>query len=325
MNSALIIGASGQDGSYLAEHLLEKGYKVNGLVRRHSVAENQSSRIDHLQDKMETHYADLHDTNSITGLLSRIQPDLIFNLAAQSHVRVSFDIPDFTLAVNALGPASLLNTIHQIGLPARFYQASSSEMFGNSVDPDGFQRESTPMTPVSPYGVAKLAAYHYTRVMRQSYGMHASNGILFNHESPRRGSNFVTSKIVKTAVEISMGKADKLVLGNLDSQRDWGHSRDYVRAITAILEHNEPGDWVVATGETRSVRQFCDLVFSRLGLNYQDYVVQDEKFMRPNELSYLQGDGSKIRKDIGWSPEVSFEALVFEMVEHWQREVGSRN
>lgn len=317
MKTALVIGIAGQDGSYLAEHLIAKGYKVSGLVRRNSVAEHQESRIDHLHGEVETRYADLQDAYSISKALEEIQPEFVYNLAAQSHVRISFDIPEFTASVNSLGAAKVLNSLQSMGAKTRFYQASSSEMFGDSVDSDGYQRESTPMTPVSPYGVAKLYAYHYTRIMRESYGMHASNGILFNHESPRRGSNFVTSKIVKTAVEIKFGVTTKLVLGNLDSQRDWGHSKDYVRAIASITEHEFAGDWVVATGQTRSVRDLCEVVFSQLGMNYLDYVVQDEKFMRPNELPYLRGDSSRIKKEIGWEPQISFDSLVEEMVTHW--------
>lgn len=317
MKTALIIGIAGQDGSYLAEHLLSKGFNVAGLVRRNSVAEHQDSRIDHLYGEVTTQYADLQDTYSISRALETIQPDFVFNLAAQSHVRISFDVPEFTANVNALGAARVLNCLQSMGAQSRFYQASSSEMFGDSVDSDGYQRETTPMTPVSPYGVAKLYAFHYTKLMRQSYEMHASNGILFNHESPRRGSNFVTSKIMKTAVQISLGSKSKLVLGNLDSQRDWGHAKDYVSAIASITEHSSAGDWVVATGQTRSVRDLCQLVFSQLGMNYKDHVVQDEKYMRPNELPYLRGDSSKIRKEIGWEPQISFESLIEEMVAHW--------
>ena len=264
--TALITGLAGQDGSYLAEHLLGEGYKVHGLVRPNSVPEHQESRVDHLGSTVTAHYSDLLDRGSFTRLLDLIQPDEIYNLGAQSHVRISFEVPDFTAQTNALGPLGLLETLRGLGSTARFYQASSSEMFGDSVDTDLYQRETTPMHPVSPYGCSKLFGYHITRNYRKSYQMFAANGILFNHESPRRGSNFVTSKIVKTAVEIKLGRKRELALGNLDSQRDWGHSKDYVRAMHMILNHSVPDDFVIATGETRSVRDLLSLVFENLDL-----------------------------------------------------------
>jgi GDPmannose 4,6-dehydratase len=320
---ALITGVSGQDGSYLVEHLIEMGYEVHGLVRRNSVPEHQESRVDHLAGRFTAHYSDVLDVGSMQRIIDTVGPDEIYNLAAQSHVRISFEIPSFTAQTNALGPLSILELLRASGSKARFYQASSSEMFGDSVDSDLFQRESTPMNPVSPYGCAKLFAYHVTRNYRKAFGIFAANGILFNHESPRRGSNFVTSKIVKTAVQIKLGIADELVLGNLDSERDWGHSKDYVRAMHLILNHSVPDDFVVSTGETRSVRDLLELVFDLLGMNYEDYVKQDQRYMRPEELPYLRGDSSKIRSQLDWSPEISFEQLISEMTEFWMNKLSA--
>jgi GDPmannose 4,6-dehydratase len=317
VKTALITGIAGQDGSYLAEYLLEQGYKVCGILRRNSIPEHQESRLNHLQNEVELRYGDLVDAGSLSRIIEDVAPDAIYNLAAQSHVRISYEVPEFTAQVNSLGTLNLLEILRNRGSGARYYQASSSEMFGDSVDSDGYQRESTPMMPVSPYGCAKLYAYHITRNYRKAFGIFATNGILFNHESPRRGSNFVTSKVIKTAVEIKLGKSTSLVLGNLDSQRDWGHSRDYVRAIHAIISHDTPEDFVVATGQTRSVRELCDYVFGALGLNYLDYVSQDKRFLRPEELPYLRGDSSKIQDALGWKPEVTFEEMVDEMIEHW--------
>lgn len=315
--TALITGLAGQDGSYLAELLVSKGYLVHGLVRRNSVPEHQESRVDHLGNTVQAHYSDLLDRGSLARIIDKIEPDEVYNLGAQSHVRISFEVPDFTASTNALGPLAVLETLRSLGAQSRFYQASSSEMFGDSVDTDGFQRETTPMHPVSPYGCSKLFGYHITRNYRKSYGMFATNGILFNHESPRRGSNFVTSKIVKTAVEIKLGRKSELVLGNLDSHRDWGHSKDYVRAMHLILNHHEPDDFVIATGETRTVRDFLEIVFSMLEMNYLEFVRQDPKYLRPEELPFLRGDASKAKKALKWEPEISFENLVHEMVEEW--------
>lgn len=323
---ALITGIGGQDGSYLAEYLLGLGYEVHGLIRRNSVPEQQESRISFLGDSIQTHYSDLGDPSSIGSVISKVNPDEIYNLAAQSHVRVSFEIPQFTVRTNAEGTLNVLDAALKFAPEARLYQASSSEMFGDSVDEDGFQRETTPMTPVSPYGCAKLFSYHLIRNYRASYGMFAANGILFNHESPRRGSNFVTSKIVKTAVQIKLGLTSELVLGNLDSHRDWGHSRDYVRAMHAILNHAIPDDFVISTGRTASVREFLDLTFGQLNLDWSQYVRQDEKYLRPQELPYLKGDSSKARSALGWEPKESLETLVEEMIESWmsvlQRDVS---
>ena len=321
--TALITGVSGQDGSYLAEHLLESGYIVHGLVRRNSVPEHQESRIDHLSNSIVSHYADMTDVNGIGRLIEQVQPDEIYNLAAQSHVRISFEIPYFTGLANALGPVAILEILRDRYPHIKYYQASSSEMFGDSVDEDLFQRETTPMHPVSPYGCAKLYGFHITRNYRKSYGLFASNGILFNHESPRRGSNFVTSKIIKTAVQIKMGTTKELVLGNLDSYRDWGHSKDYVRAMQMILSHTAPDDFVVATGETRSVRDLLKIVFSNLDLNYLDFVRQDERFLRPEELPYLRGDASKIRQVLGWEPKIAFDDMIDEMISFWSAKLGS--
>lgn len=314
---ALITGLGGQDGSYLAEYLLELGYEVHGVIRRHSVAENQDSRIKHIQDQIKTYYGDLLDVPSLTRIVRESKPDEIYNLAAMSHVRISFDVPSFTIQSNALGVLNLLEVYRHEAPNAKFYQASSSEMFGNSVDDDGVQRLTTPMSPVSPYGCAKLLAFNLVRHYRHAYKLHAANGILFNHESPRRGSNFVTNKVVKTAVQIKKGLRDKLELGNLDSFRDWGHSRDYVRAMHMILNHDIPDEFIVATGETRSVRDLCDITFGMLDLDYRDYIVQNKKFMRPEELKYLKGDPSKAAEILGWAPEYTFEAMIQEMIEKW--------
>jgi len=317
MKTALITGIAGQDGSYLAEHLLELGYKVHGLVRRNSVPEHQESRISHLAANVNIHYADLNDMGGLDRLFASIQPNEVYNLAAQSHVRISFDIPYFTSQTNALGTLNILELIRNSYPVIKFYQASSSEMFGDSVDSDNFQRETTPMHPVSPYGCAKLYAYHITRNYRKAHSIFASNGILFNHESPRRGSNFVTSKVIKTAVQIKLGQENKLVMGNLDSYRDWGHSRDYVQAMVKIMQHSQPDDFVVATGITRSVRDLVELVFSLLDLNYLEFVSQDVKYMRPEELPYLKGDSSKIQTILNWKPKTTFEDMISEMVQFW--------
>jgi len=314
---AFITGINGQDGSYLAEYLLTLGYEVHGMVRRNSMSENQDSRVVHLEGKIHTHYGDLLDESSIDRMLVQIKPDEIYNIGAQSHVRISFDMPQFTVKTNALGVLNMLESYRRICPEAKFYQASSSEMFGNSVDDDGFQRESTPMHPVSPYGCSKMFGYSIVKNYRNSYKLFATNGILFNHESPRRGSNFVTNKVVKTAVQIHLGLAKKLELGNLDSFRDWGHSKDYVRAMHMILNHSEPDDFVVSTMETHSVRQMTKYVFGILGMNYEDYVVQNQIFMRPEELQYLKGDSTKARTVLGWKPEYTFEGMLDEMVEYW--------
>lgn len=314
--SALITGIAGQDGSYLAEYLLSLGYEVHGTIRRNSTPEHQESRIAHLEDKITTYYADVTDLFSLYEIVSKVKPDEVYNLAAQSHVRISSDIQNFTGQTNAMGALNLLQVVKSICPNAKYYQASSSEMFGNSVDEDGYQRETTPMQPVSPYGAAKLYAYNMTKHYRLAYNMHACNGILFNHESPRRGGNFITSKVIKAAVRISKGLQDTLELGNLDAFRDWGHSKDYVRAMHLILQQENPDDFVVATGETTSVRQMCYYVFNCLGLNYLNYIVINPKYFRPNELQYLKGDSIRIRS-LGWKPEFTFETLMDDMINHW--------
>lgn len=320
----MIIGVAGQDGSYLSEHLLERGYEVHGIVRRNSTPEHQESRLDHISDQISTHYGDLSDLQSLVTIISDTKPDEIYNLGAQSHVRISYEVPQFTGQVNALGVLNLLTAVRIASPGAKLYQASSSEMFGDSVDSDMYQRETTPMHPVSPYGCAKLYGYHIIRNYRKAYGLFASNGILFNHESPRRGSNFVTSKVVKTACEIKLGLKDRLELGNMDSSRDWGHSKDYVRAMTMILNHDVPDDFVVATGQTHTVRELVSGVFNRLDLNYEDYTFQNPKYLRPEELPYLKGDASKARGVLGWKPEISFDELITEMVESWMERLTSR-
>lgn len=319
MKKAFITGVAGQDGSYLSEYLLELGYEVHGMIRRSSTSENQSIRLQNVENhpNFHTHYGDLLDQTSIEKLLSDIKPDEIYNMAAQSHVRISFDIPQFTIQSNAVGVINILEAYKRIVPNAKFYQASSSEMFGLSVDEDAFQRETTSMNPVSPYGCSKVFGYNIVRHYRRAYNLHACNGILFNHESPRRGSNFVTNKVVKAACLIKLGRQDKLEMGNMDSYRDWGHSKDYVRAMHLLLNHETPSDWVVATGETRSVREMCDYVFSKLGLDYKDYVVQNPIYLRPYELAYLKGDSQPIRDTLGWKPQYSFEQLMDEMIQHW--------
>jgi len=314
MKKALITGINGQDGSYLAEFLLEKGYEVYGILKRNSVAENQTARLDRVFKDLHLYYGDLTDLSSLISILQKVQPDEVYNLAAQSHVRVSFDIPIYTVQADAIGVLNVLEACKLITPNARIYQASSSEMFGNSVDSDGFQRETTAMLPVSPYGCAKVFGYNIARNYRHSYGMHISNGILFNHESPRRGSNFVTSKIVKGAIAIACGETDELRMGNLDARRDWGHAKDYVKAMWMMLQQEESDDYVCATGVSHSVRDCCEYVFSRLGLDYKNHVVMDERYLRPEELHDLKGDATKLKDKIDWNPKYTFENLMEDML-----------
>lgn len=321
MKKALITGIAGQDGSYLAEYLLSLDYEVHGIVRRNSTPEHQSSRLDQSLPNLYTHYGDLLDISSLNKVILDVKPDEIYNLAAQSHVRISFDIPQFTAQANAIGVLNILEAFRQSAPNAKFYQASSSEMFGSSVDEDGYQRESTPLNPVSPYGCAKVFGYNICRNYRNAYGLHIVNGILFNHESPRRGSNFVTNKVVKTAVEIKKGLKNKLELGNMDSFRDWGHSKDYVRAMHMIINHDIPDDFVVSTGKTHSVREMTDYVFSKLGMDYKDYVVQNAKYLRPEELKYLKGDCSKLKNTFNWEPEYDFKGLMDDMINFWMKTI----
>ena len=322
---ALITGINGQDGSYLAELLIEKGYQVYGILKRNSVAENQTYRLDSVYHKIKQNleYADMTDLASLLRVVNKVEPDEIYNLAAQSHVRISFDQPLYTVNTVGIGALNLLEAVLQSGVQTKIYQASSSEMFGNSVDSDGYQRESTPMNPVSPYGCAKVFAYNITRNYRNSYGVFASNGILFNHESPRRGTNFVTNKVVKEAVSIYYGKSTELRLGNLEATRDWGHAKDYVEAMWRILQLEQPDDFVCATGISRSVRDLCEYVFSSLGLNYENYVKLDEKFLRPEELHNLKGDPTKLIEKTGWKITYTFESMLDDMIKYWKKELNT--
>ncbi len=317
MKKALITGVTGQDGSYLAELLLEKGYEVHGVVRRSSSLNR--GRLDALplsaDAKRRFHlvYGDLGDASSLAKMIRVIRPDEVYNLGAQSHVRVSFDIPEYTADVDFLGTIRLLEALRESGIHAKFYQASSSEMFGKVVETP--QTETTPFHPRSPYAVAKVAAHHITVNYRESYGMFACSGILFNHESPRRGENFVTRKITQAAAQIKKGQRDKLELGNLDAKRDWGFAGDYVKAMWMMMQHDTPDDFVIATGETHSVREFLDETFGYLDLDWKKHVTQDERFFRPAEVDLLLGDASKARRILGWKPEVNFKSLVRMMVD----------
>ena len=307
---ALITGITGQDGSYLAEHLLSLGYEVHGVIRRSSSF--ATGRIDHIYDRLQLHYGDLADGSAVSRLIRQVQPTEVYNLAAQSHVRVSFDQPAYTADVTAVGTLRLLEAIRSYqdatGDTVRYYQASSSEMFGKVAETP--QRETTPFHPRSPYGVAKVYAHWITVNYRESYGLHASCGILFNHESPRRGETFVTRKITRAAARIKLGLQDKLYLGNLDAVRDWGFAGDYVRAMHLMLQQDHADDYVIATGRTASVRQFCELAFSEVGLNWQDYVEIDPRYHRPAEVDLLLGDPTKARIELGWRAEVDLPGLV---------------
>jgi GDPmannose 4,6-dehydratase len=314
---ALITGINGQDGSYLAEFLLEKGYEVHGTLKRNSVAENQTARLDNIFTQINLHYADLTDLSSLISVIQKVNPDEVYNLAAQSHVRISFDQPIYTANVTGLGTLNLLEAVKLIKPSIKIYQASSSEMFGNSIDEDGYQRETTPMNPVSPYGCAKVFSYNIARNYRNSYGMFISNGILFNHESPRRGTNFVTNKVCKEVVKIHLGLSNELKLGNLDATRDWGHAKDYVEAMWMILQQDTSDDYVCSTGISHSVQDLCNYTFSKFGLDYKEYVKLDEKFLRPEELYNLKGDSSKLKSIAGWSPSYTFETMLDEMLEFW--------
>jgi|SRR6056300_551943 GDPmannose 4,6-dehydratase len=320
---AIITGINGQDGSYLAETLLDKGYEVWGTVKRNSVAENQTSRLDTTYDRIKHNlqYVDMTDLASLIRIVKEAEPDEIYNLAAQSHVRISFDQPIYTVNTTGVGSLNLLEAVRMVKPDTKVYQASSSEMFGNQLDDDGFQRETTQMHPVSPYGCAKVFAYNISRNYRNSYDMFISNGILFNHESPRRGSNFVSNKIVKTAVEIQKGLRDELRLGNLKATRDWGHAKDYVEAMWIILQQEKPDDFVCATGISHSVGDMVEYVFGKLGMDWTQYVKKDPKYFRPEELEDLKGDSSKLRNLTGWQPKYSFESLLDEMIEFWKTEL----
>ena len=314
MKKALVTGITGQDGSYLAELLLEKGYEVHGIIRRASTF--NTSRLDHLykdplvdDTKLYLHYGDLADSVQLVKLLYELQPDEIYNLGAQSHVRVSFDVPEYTSDVTALGATRILESLREAGLvkKARYYQASSSEMFGKVQEVP--QTEKTPFWPRSPYACAKLYAHWLTINFRESYGLHASSGILFNHESPRRGETFVTRKITRAATRIKLGLQEKLILGNLDAKRDWGYAKEYVEAMWLMLQQDEPDDYVIATNETHSVKEFLEEVFSYLELDWQKYVGFDKKYERPAEVELLIGDATKAKTQLGWEPKVTFAEL----------------
>ena len=319
---ALITGISGQDGAYLSDYLLKNDYEVYGILRRNSIPENQTVRIQNIYDEIKDNlfYADLTDYSSLVRIIKQIKPNEIYNLAAQSHVQVSFDLPLYTTETIVNGTINLLEAIRMEDRTIKFYQASSSEMFGNNIDNDGFQRESTAMHPVSPYGAAKLCAYNNVKIYRKSYNIFASNGILFNHESPLRGTSFVTNKIAKGAVLIKKGLAKNLVLGNLSASRDWGHAKGYVRAMNLILNHDTPDDFVCATGKTHTVQEFCDYVFNKLQLD-KKLIITDDRYKRPYELDVLKGDSSKLTKATGWTPEYNLFSMVDEMIEFWQEKI----
>ncbi len=320
MEKVLITGITGQDGSYLAEEYLSAGWEVHGVVRRSSTIARP--RIDHLfsenigstQQKVQLHYGDLSDFSAMVRTIDKVQPTHIVNLGAQSHVAISFEVPIETSLVTGIGAGALFEAVRIVNKDIRIYQASSSEMFGGGTGRIELD-EKSPFDPKSPYAIAKLYAFYMAKTYRESYGMHISNGILFNHESPRRGENFVSRKISKGVANIKCGKQEKLFLGNLEATRDWGHARDYMRAVRMMLEANEPDDYVVATGKSNSVREFADAAFNLVGLNYQDYIEIDPKLFRPNEVQDLLGNPRKIQHKLGWVPSVSFENLVKEMVD----------
>lgn len=324
MKKALITGITGQDGSYLAEFLLDKRYEVHGIIRRASTF--NTSRIDHIyqdphlnQVKLFLHYGDLSDSGQISKIIYNIKPDEIYHLAAQSHVRVSFDIPEYTSDITALGTVRLLEAIRRSGIKTKFYQASSSEMFGTAPAP---QDENTPFMPQSPYGVSKVYAYWMTVNYRNGYNIFACNGILFNHESPRRGETFVTRKITRGLANIVAGKGKKIYLGNLDAKRDWGFAPEYVETMWKILQQDKPDDYVVGTGEAHSVKEFLEEAFGYLNLNWKDYVEIDPRYYRPLEVEYLLANSSKIRRKLNWNPKVSFKDLVKIMVDYDLEQIG---
>jgi|TARA_R110000822_G_scaffold287991_1_gene409200 GDPmannose 4,6-dehydratase len=316
MTTALITGASGQTGSYLCELLLSKGYTVYGIVRRNSNFQYEAPRLAHIKDpNFKLIYGDLVDNPSMVAAIEQSMPDEIYNLGSQSDVRISFDIPTYTSLVNAMGAINFFENARHICPAVKIYQASTSELFGNSIDDDGFQRETTPMIPVSPYGASKLFAYNQAKIYRQSYGMYITNGILFNHESPRRGDNFVTNKVVDYATRISRGENVKLPLGNLAAERDWGHAKDYSNAIYEMLQLNSPDDFVVATGVAYNVEHLVKYVFEKLNLIWQDHVVIDDNLYRPLDINRLCGDNTKLTKAINWKHSYTFETLIDEMLE----------
>jgi len=313
MKTALITGINGQDGSYLAELLLEKGYDVWGTIRRNSSPEYNTTRVDHIFGRVKMVYADLTDMSSLVSVLQKSKPTEVYNLGAQSHVRVSFDAPIYTAEATGLGTLNLLEAIRLTCPKARVYQASSSEMFGNNIDADGFQRETTPMAPVSPYGCAKVFSYNICNNYKNSYDMHISNGILFNHESPRRGINFVTNKVVNGAVDIKLGRKNHLLLGNVSASRDWGHAKDYVKAMWMMLQQDEPDNYCCSTGVSHTVQDLVDYTFNTLGVDTA-LVKKHVQFERPEELQHLKGDSTKLRKKLGWEPTYTFETMLDEMI-----------
>ena len=315
--TAIITGVSGQDGSYLAELLVSKNYRVIGVIRRHSSPEHQTSRLDSyaLKDKIEIVYGDVTDLPSLLNIFSTYKPDEIYNLAAQAHVKISFDQPVYTTDSIVFGTLNVLEAARAVCPKSKIYLAGSSEMYGNESDSDGFRRENTKMIPVSPYGCAKLYGFNIGKVYRESYNMFVCNGILFNHESPRRGLNFVTNKVVEGAVKIKLGISKDLVLGNLKTTRDWGHAKDYVKAMWLMLQSSEPDDYVCATGESRSIEELCSIVFSKLNLNYKNYIKVDTKYFRPFELNNLKGDSTKARIVLNWEREYTFESMIDEMID----------
>ena len=319
---ALIIGANGQDASYLAELLLSKNYDVYGTIRRNSVPESQTTRINHIFQDMTLRYMDLTDTISVDSVIKEVQADEIYHLAAQSHVQISFELPKYTLDVNSGGTLAVLEAVRRFSPHSKVYHAATSEMFGNSCDPDGYQRETTPMIPVSPYGCSKLYAHTLCRNYRTAYGMFICSGILFNHESPRRGINFVTNKVALESVKIKKRLSNVLKLGNLDAMRDWGHAKDYVEGMWLMMQQEKPDDFVLATGETRTVKEMTQYVFRKLNMNFQYFVQFDKRYVRPEELNYLKGDSTKARTILGWEPKYKFEEMMDEMVEHWERELS---
>jgi len=316
MKTALITGITGQDGSYLAELLLDKGYRVVGVLRRHSSPQFQTTRIDSIKKNpnLILEYGDVTDLVSLLNICKEYNPHEVYHLAAQSHVKISFGQPSFTTDTIAVGTLNILEAARLLCPDARIYLAGSSEMYGNEYDEDGYRRETTIMKPVSPYGCSKVYAFHLGRTYRESYGMFICNGILFNHESPRRGLNFVTTKIVEGAIRCKQGLDTHLPLGNLEATRDWGHAKDYVKAMWLMLQHDTPDDYVCATGESHSVRDLCKLVFSKLGMDYADYVTIDSKYYRPLELHDLKGAAIKAEKVLNWSREYTFESMIDEMI-----------